>query len=106
MLLPGEIGIADARAVLAARPAGGYGSSVRFWGARPFEGRKQPSDVADGAVRRLPHVLEAEFLHAALVRRSEEHTSELQSLMRISYAVFGLKTKKSKRITRQHKYDT
>src|SRR3546814_10362680 len=25
--------------------------------------------------------------------RSEEHTSELQSLMRISYAVFGLKTK-------------
>src|SRR3546814_1552120 len=27
--------------------------------------------------------------------RSEEHTSELQSLMRISYAVFCLKTKKS-----------
>src|SRR3546814_529515 len=26
-------------------------------------------------------------------RRSEEHTSELQSLMRISYAVFSLKTK-------------
>src|SRR3546814_2173725 len=28
-----------------------------------------------------------------LLRRSEEHTSELQSLMRISYAVFCLKTK-------------
>src|SRR3546814_9757164 len=28
-------------------------------------------------------------------RRSEEHTSELQSLMRISYAVFCLTTKKS-----------
>src|SRR3546814_6637292 len=28
---------------------------------------------------------------AALVARSEEHTSELQSLMRISYAVFCLK---------------
>src|SRR3546814_2316733 len=28
--------------------------------------------------------------------RSEEHTSELQSLMRISYAVFCLKNKKSK----------
>src|SRR3546814_9983487 len=27
--------------------------------------------------------------------RSEEHTSELQSLMRISYAVFRLKTKKT-----------
>src|SRR3546814_1316580 len=31
---------------------------------------------------------------AAHVRRSEEHTSELQSLMRISYAVFCLKKKK------------
>src|SRR3546814_3201496 len=29
-------------------------------------------------------------------RRSEEHTSELQSLMRISYAVFCLKKKKTK----------
>src|SRR3546814_6343334 len=30
--------------------------------------------------------------------RSEEHTSELQSLMRISYAVFCLKKKKKKKI--------
>src|SRR3546814_16131017 len=30
--------------------------------------------------------------------RSEEHTSELQSLMRISYAVFCLKKKKKKHI--------
>src|SRR3546814_10119062 len=30
--------------------------------------------------------------------RSEEHTSELQSLMRISYAVFCLKKKKTKRV--------
>src|SRR3546814_10847353 len=36
----------------------------------------------------------------ALVRpRSEEHTSELQSLMRISYAVFCLK-KKTKKVTK------
>src|SRR3546814_6549079 len=32
-------------------------------------------------------------------RRSEEHTSELQSLMRISYAVFCLKKKKTKKYT-------
>src|SRR3546814_4784731 len=32
-------------------------------------------------------------------RRSEEHTSELQSLMRISYAVFCLKKKKKKENT-------
>src|SRR3546814_5442566 len=31
--------------------------------------------------------------------RSEEHTSELQSLMRISYAVFCLKKKKNKTIS-------
>src|SRR3546814_9990249 len=34
-------------------------------------------------------------------RRSEEHTSELQSLMRISYAVFCLKHKQ-KQVTKQH----
>src|SRR3546814_8323261 len=38
--------------------------------------------------------------HASLIgrlrTRSEEHTSELQSLMRISYAVFCLKKKKNK----------
>src|SRR3546814_4916872 len=32
--------------------------------------------------------------HASFRERSEEHTSELQSLMRISYAVFCLKKKK------------
>src|SRR3546814_8640256 len=31
--------------------------------------------------------------------RSEEHTSELQSLMRISYAVFCLKKKKQQQLT-------
>src|SRR3546814_1928024 len=38
--------------------------------------------------------------------RSEEHTSELQSLMRISYAVFCLKKKTKKKInksTQRHK---
>src|SRR3546814_3309041 len=36
-------------------------------------------------------------------KRSEEHTSELQSLMRISYAVFCLKKKKNYTI-KTHKY--
>src|SRR3546814_7594306 len=35
-------------------------------------------------------------------RRSEEHTSELQSLMRISYAVFCLKQKKNIITTQLH----
>src|SRR3546814_4536478 len=40
------------------------------------------------------------ILKLVLSIRSEEHTSELQSLMRISYAVFCLKKKKEQSITR------
>src|SRR3546814_8230251 len=44
---------------------------------------------------RHPDELDAVDLHhLAAGMRSEEHTSELQSLMRISYAVFCLKKKK------------
>src|SRR3546814_7235068 len=45
--------------------------------------------LVDGFLDQVGEVLDGE---AAL--RSEEHTSELQSLMRISYAVFCLKKKK------------
>src|SRR3546814_4420702 len=38
-----------------------------------------------------------------LCLRSEEHTSELQSLMRISYAVFCLKKKKNKKVSKDKK---
>src|SRR3546814_9898711 len=38
------------------------------------------------------------------LNRSEEHTSELQSLMRISYAVFCLKKKKHKSTTETTTY--
>src|SRR3546814_7469010 len=41
-----------------------------------------------------------------LLARSEEHTSELQSLMRISYAVFCLKKKKSKTTTSHKSVET
>src|SRR3546814_3155248 len=37
-----------------------------------------------------------------ILNRSEEHTSELQSLMRISYAVFCLKKKNKQIITQSH----
>src|SRR3546814_8109552 len=39
-------------------------------------------------------------------RRSEEHTSELQSLMRISYAVFCLKKKNTQQAQQNHQYVT
>src|SRR3546814_9308450 len=43
------------------------------------------------------------FVFSAIPWRSEEHTSELQSLMRISYAVFCLKRKK--RVIRYNEYN-
>src|SRR3546814_2473376 len=52
------------------------------------------TSLAQGCLRRLPF--------PCLKRRSEEHTSELQSLMRISYAVFCLKKKKRRIIKRVH----
>src|SRR3546814_12102469 len=42
---------------------------------------------------------ETDAMNVRGVTRSEEHTSELQSLMRISYAVFCLKKKKNKTTT-------
>src|SRR3546814_3404042 len=47
-------------------------------------------DLDDGGARLSP------LQHVCQCGRSEEHTSELQSLMRISYAVFCLKKKKTK----------
>src|SRR3546814_3196728 len=60
--------------------------------------------VGDGAeaggTRRVEHRLELRRRMALLRRvRSEEHTSELQSLMRRSYAVFCLKKKTSYQYT-------
>src|SRR3546814_7075606 len=48
--------------------------------------------VCEAALRRFGEV--ADFCVTSLAR-SEEHTSELQSLMRISYAVFCLKKNKT-----------
>src|SRR3546814_7626896 len=60
---------------------GGVGAVLIHDAARPF----LPPDV----IERLIEALDA----ADGAVRSEEHTSELQSLMRISYAVFCLKKK-------------
>src|SRR3546814_2114992 len=48
------------------------------------------AEYTDAQARYAPPELTRDKRHAA---RSEEHTSELQSLMRISYAVFCLKKK-------------
>src|SRR3546814_4521321 len=56
-------------------------------------------DVDDPAITAREHQRHhrAAAIEQAVQVRSEEHTSELQSLMRISYAVFCLKTKNTKK---------
>src|SRR3546814_5611571 len=57
----------------------------------------QPFETYPALIREAARALGATAQVAGgvrLMRRSEEHTSELQSLMRISYAVFCLKKKK------------
>src|SRR3546814_3751892 len=72
--------------------AAGHGDVEGRIPVRPLGGRAILADRAplfpdradsDGGARGMDHL-----------QRSEEHTSELQSLMRISYAVFCLKKKK------------
>src|SRR3546814_5995249 len=59
-------------------------------------GAKRTRDFAD-AFGRKTGAAPADLQH-----RSEEHTSELQSLMRISYAVFCLKKKTKTEIKRRN----
>src|SRR3546814_6967746 len=51
--------------------------------------------IIQGAIFVIGVLLFREGIIGVLARRSEEHTYELQSLMRISYAVFCLKKKKT-----------
>src|SRR3546814_8940908 len=55
---------------------------------------KQVGDARPRERRSLDRLLVQPLGERDFVARSEEHTSELQSLMRISYAVFCLKKKK------------
>src|SRR3546814_3902850 len=60
----------------------------------PHPRHRSPRQGRDPHLARRPRRQDAGLRpHARLRRRSEEHTSELQSLMRNSYAVFCLKKK-------------
>src|SRR3546814_3733072 len=72
-------------------------------GHEPESGQGRPPDghrhdpVHQPLLRSGPHQ-GADMVSGAPQSRSEEHTSELQSLMRISYAVFCLKKKHNNNI--------
>src|SRR3546814_5725213 len=69
------------------------------WPCLPFAGRRKRldgmPDVDSNYIFRINYDSKI-CATERLASRSEEHTSELQSLMRISYAVFCLKKKKIK----------
>src|SRR3546814_5180822 len=96
----GAVGIAANRAhPLPASPClrrgRGQGKSPRF---PPFLQRHSWGAGINEKAGRVPGLSHRSLRQAAVffcsaIHRSEEHTSELQSLMRISYAVFCLKKK-------------
>src|SRR3546814_2921879 len=65
---------------------------VAMVGLPPDAGPKYPAELSGGMVKRAG-LARALALDPA---KSDEHTSELQSLMRLSYAVFCLKKTKHK----------
>src|SRR3546814_2145215 len=68
-------------------------------GAERFGGEFKAYDAIDAAPEEKARGITISTAHVEYEspnRRSEEHTSELQSLMRISYAVFCLKKKNKK----------
>src|SRR3546814_4709209 len=75
-----------ARTAEPARIVHDRGCARRARGGRPYQSEGR---IPDQSARQS----------AARTARSEEHTSELQSLMRISYAVFCLKKKKKNTTT-------
>src|SRR3546814_5772559 len=75
----------DERCALQAKHTGCIGNDIAAGGERGADQR---------LLKRGDHLAHVALAGAdQRARRSEEHTSELQSLMRISYAVFCLKNK-------------
>src|SRR3546814_3326436 len=83
-----------------------FGESSVEAARRALAAKYQGKDEAfDNALMQIQGRLSAEKIRAAADQaRSEEHTSELQSLMRISYAVFCLKKKTNNHRTIQTHY--
>src|SRR3546814_7191778 len=87
----------------APRLSQGCRARARLQGARPALILSGQSGVA--ITRQLSGAERSAVFHVTLLplrwSKSEEHTSEVQSLMRISYAVFCLKKKTKKRKTKR-----
>src|SRR3546814_6128190 len=77
--------------VLSAGLAAGDAQAALQGRAVPTNGDPIAIEIGEGQLLRLDRAMASVFI--ANPERSEEHTSELQSLMRNSYAVFCVKKK-------------
>src|SRR3546814_7925194 len=93
-LLPDQVGRQGQITHLAFRLLGRE-KAIAFLNAHHASLGARPLDLATANAAGYVTVESAIRQMAPPCRRSEEHTSELQSLMRISYAVFCLKKKKA-----------
>src|SRR3546814_10676923 len=85
-------GVSDSAWMLAGKSSGGGGGDdMAVQVERDAADRVMGFGIFGGQPIACDHLA-----RVAEIDRSEEHTSELQSLMRISYAVFCLKKKKTK----------
>src|SRR3546814_6605280 len=90
----------DQRQNVAAAPQAGRLRPIQQFRCRPAgRAARHPQSLQASPLRARP--VDADKNVEGRGRRSEEHTSELQSLMRISYAVFCLKKK-----TKHHNNNT
>src|SRR3546814_7532542 len=73
-------------------PSEGAKVHVQPYARRRFDGLRAdtPEVITEKTADGVPYTITRHILGSAPAKRSEEHTSELQSLMRISYAVFCL----------------
>src|SRR3546814_605767 len=96
VIIPQGVGISGKNAIIMPHPDA---VATDFW---PYDGSEayaflhncdtDGNQIVEGGGDALPTFEDLRFFNFPF--RSEEHTSELQSLMRISYAVFCLKKKK------------
>src|SRR3546814_6486413 len=66
------------------------------------DGTRRTTNVTEVIGMEGDVIVTQELFKFEYLDRSEEHTSELQSLMRISYAVFCLKKKKTNKQTKKN----
>src|SRR3546814_9898379 len=107
-VMPGPVQVQPAGPVALLSQSGASAAAMSEFAATSGVGLSYMVTLGNEAMINAAHVIdflvddETTKSIALFLERSEEHTSELQSLMRISYAVFCLKKKNKKNTTKRN----